>query len=749
MKRTLVVGSVAAIVGALLTVAPSPVAAAPVAGVETATSAVAKAGRIIRANPGVVRAASGETHAVRGVKVDTNGAAHVRYARTYKGLRVYAGEFIVHTRADGSLASASVGLNAPLSLSTTPKVDAATAGNAARVHFTGSVTGVDASELLVDASSGVGRLAYETVVRGVAPDGQTPSALHVFTDATSGAVLGSYDEVQHINGTGNTIYAGAVTVDTTLNGAIYSMIDPSHGNGYTCDMFNMTVGPCVIFTDADNVWGNFLQSNRQSAGADAHYGAALTYDYFKFVHGRNGIFGNGAGVPSRVHFGNNYVNAFWDGSQMTYGDGALNQKPLVSIDVAGHEMSHGITQAVAGLIYAGESGGLNEATSDIFGNMVEFYANNPNDPGDYLVGEKIDIFGNGQPLRFMYDPPLDGNSHGCWSTTTQFVDVHYSSGVGNHFFFNLAEGTGVTPYGTSPVCGSAPAVTGIGRAKAEAIWWRALDLYMTPTTRYVLPANPANTSRAYTLTAAADLYGLCSLEYQTVQAAWTAVNVAGNDAICPPNDFSLTISPTSGKVQVGGTIGATVSTAVVSGVAETVTFSASGLPAGSTVTFNPPSVTAGGSSIMRITTTNATPLGTYTVTVTGTAPSTSHSTPYTLVVVNCIGSNDTNVPIPDVGSASSPITITGCPGNASATSVVGVAIIHPRITDVDVYLVAPDGSTYLLFQGILSPVMANLHRRFTVNLSSEVANGTWKLLVRDTVAGASGFIDGWSLVVGP
>jgi hypothetical protein len=299
------------------------------------------------------------------------------------------------------------------------------------------------------------------------------------------------------------------------------------------------------------------------------------------------------------------------------------------------------------------------------------------------------------------------------------------------------------------VCGSAAAVTGIGRAKAEAIWWRALDLSMTPTTRYVLPANPANTSRAYTLTAAADLYGLCSLEYQTVQKAWTAVNVAGIDTPCPPNDFSLTISPTSGKVQVGGTIGATVSTAVVSGVAETVTFSASGLPAGATVVFNPPSVTAGGSSIMRITTTNATPLGTYTVTVTGTAPSTSHSTPYTLVVVNCIGSNDTNVPIPDVGSASSPITISGCPGNASATSAVGVSIIHPRITDIDVYLVAPDGTTYLLFQGILSPAMANLHRRFSVNLSSEVANGTWKLLVRDTVAGASGFIDSWSLVLGP
>src|SRR4030095_83667 len=111
--------------------------------------------------------------------------------------------------------------------------------------------------------------------------------------------------------------------------------------------------------------------------------------------------------------------------------------------------------------------------------------------------------------------------------------VHYSSGVANHFFFNLAEGTGSTPFGTSPLCGSAPGMTGIGRAKAERIWFRALDVYFTSNTSYVNTTNPANTSRAYTLRAATDLYGLCSTEYKTVQAAWTAVNVAGNDTACP------------------------------------------------------------------------------------------------------------------------------------------------------------------------------------------------------------------------
>ena len=102
----------------------------------------------------------------------------------------------------------------------------------------------------------------------------------------------------------------------------------------------------------------------------------------------------------------------------------------------------------------------------------------------------------------------------------------------NHFFFNLAEGTGATAYGTSPVCGSAPAVTGIGRAKAEKIWFRALDVYFTSNTRYVNTTTPSNTARAYSLKAATDLYGTCSTEYKAVQAAWTAVNVAGSDAAC-------------------------------------------------------------------------------------------------------------------------------------------------------------------------------------------------------------------------
>ena len=141
---------------------------------------------------------------------------------------------------------------------------------------------------------------------------------------------------------------------------------------------------------------------------------------------------------------------------MTYGDGAGNTHPLVELDVAAHEMSHGVTENTAGLAYTGDAGGLNEATSDIFGTAVEFYAANASDPGDYLIGEEIDLNGNGTPLRYMDKPAQDGASKDCWSSTLGSLDPHYSSGPLNHWFYLASEGSGAkTINGTSynsPTC---------------------------------------------------------------------------------------------------------------------------------------------------------------------------------------------------------------------------------------------------------------------------------------------------------
>jgi Zn-dependent metalloprotease len=258
---------------------------------------------------------------------------------------------------------------------------------------------------------------------------------------------------------------------------------------------------------------------------DAQYGTDMTWDFYKDVFGRNGIGNDGKGSYNRVHYGNKYNNAFWDDSCfcMTYGDGdGTTLGPMVGLDVAGHEMTHGVTSKTAGLTYSGESGGLNEATSDILGTLVEWHANNPSDPGDYLIGEKIVRSGFGaKALRFMDKPSKDGQSADYWSSSVGDLDVHYSSGVANHFAYLLAEGSGAKTINgvsyNSPTA-NGKSVTGIGRDKLGQIWYRALTVYMTSSTDYA-------GARTATLNAAKDLYGADSTEYAAVGAAWSAVNV--------------------------------------------------------------------------------------------------------------------------------------------------------------------------------------------------------------------------------
>ena len=236
-----------------------------------------------------------------------------------------------------------------------------------------------------------------------------------------------------------------------------------------CQIFGSGCTTGTTFTSTTTTFGNGSNGNRATAGADAQYGSNVTWDYFKAVHGRNGIWNDGRGSYNRVHYGNGYVNAFWDGTKMTYGDGdGVDFGPLVSLDVAGHEMTHGVTENSANLTYSGESGGLNESTSDIFGTMVEFYAANANDPADYLIGEEFDLKNHAR-LPPDGPPVADGSSPNCWSSNAKNVDVHYSSGIGNHFFYLLAEGSGAKTIGgvahSSTTCNGS-SVTGIGRDAA-------------------------------------------------------------------------------------------------------------------------------------------------------------------------------------------------------------------------------------------------------------------------------------------
>ena len=289
----------------------------------------------------------------------------------------------------------------------------------------------------------------------------TPSRLATYVDARTGAVLRREEQIQTVDGSGQSLYGGTVPLQLTQSGSTYQLKDPTRGNTYTTDMQNKT--------DSSSARSSAAAARRARCSpaptprsATAPPAAASrprwtrstaptsTWDYYKNVHGRNGIFGNGTGSFNRVHYGRNYVNAFWDGTKMTYGDGdGVDFGPLISLDVAGHEMSHGVTENTANLTYSGESGGLNEATSDIFGTLVEFYAANANDPGDYLIGEEFDLKSHAG-FRRMDKPSSDGASYDCWSTHGRpGATCTTPPGVGNHFFYLLAEGSGAKTIGGS------------------------------------------------------------------------------------------------------------------------------------------------------------------------------------------------------------------------------------------------------------------------------------------------------------
>ncbi|WAL97959.1 M4 family metallopeptidase [Streptomyces sp. Je 1-369] len=531
-KRSMLAISTAVAAGALLAAGLTTGASAqPVSasGAPVSLSATARADLLQDASADTAATAdriglgAKEKLVVRDVVKDADGTTHTRYERTYEGLPVLGGDLVVHTAKSGKVKSVTKATKATVKVASTDAKlgKSSVAKSAESTAAKAKTTKADAQSprKVIWAAEGKPVLAYETVVTGMQKDG-TPSRLHVITDAATGKKLFERQAIE--NGTGNGQYSGKVEVGSKKGTSGFDLTDDSRGGHSTFNLANGE-GEGKLFTDDDDTWGNGKPDDAQTAAVDAAYGAQVTWDYYKSVHGREGIKGDGKGATSRVHYGDSYVNAFWDDSCfcMTYGDGEGNKKPLTSIDVAAHEMSHGVTSATGNMEYSGESGGLNEATSDIFGASVEFNAKNPEDIGDYLIGEEIDINGDGSPLRYMDKPSKDGQSLDSWSADAGNVDVHYSSGIANHFFYLLSEGSGAkeingVKYDSPTADGSK--VEGIGRDKAEKIWFKALTTYFTSTTDY-------KAAREGTLKAATDLYGADSAEAKAVGAAWTGVAV--------------------------------------------------------------------------------------------------------------------------------------------------------------------------------------------------------------------------------
>ncbi|GGN78963.1 peptidase M4 [Streptomyces albiflavescens] len=515
---------------------------------------------------------------VKDVVKDNDGTVHTRYERTFAGLPVLGGDLVVHT-PPASLASGTVSttfntkhtIKVPSTTATFTKSAAASKALKIAKTLAAEKPATDSARKVIWAGTGTPKLAWETVISGLQDDG-TPSKLHVITDATTGKELHRYQGIE--TGTGNTQYSGTVTLNTTLSGSTYQLYDTTRGGHKTYSLNNGTSGTGTLMTDSDDTWGTGSGSNTQTAGADAAYGAQTTWDFYKNTFGRSGIKNDGVAAYSRVHYSTAYVNAFWDDDCfcMTYGDGSGGTHALTSLDVAGHEMSHGVTSNTAGLDYSGESGGLNEATSDIFGTGVEFYAGNSSDVGDYLIGEKIDINGDGTPLRYMDEPDKDGGSADSWYSGVGNLDVHYSSGPANHMFYLLSEGSGTKTINgvtyNSPTSDGV-AVAGIGRAAALQIWYKALTTYMTSSTNYA-------GARTAALNAATALYGANSTQYAGVANAFAGINVGAH--VTPPSSGVTVTNPGSQSSTVGTAVSLQISASSTN--SGSLTYAATGLPTG-------------------------------------------------------------------------------------------------------------------------------------------------------------------------
>ncbi|NTX10939.1 M4 family metallopeptidase [Myxococcus sp. CA051A] len=415
-------------------------------------------------------------------RTDAQGNQHLRYRQTKNGLEVVNGELVLHVRPDGQVYAANSSARDGQDLPAVPRVDGSAAARAAARATAGTGISTEGEPRLVyvrDVNEQL-FLAWQVRVVGTQVEG-IPLVDDVFVDARGQAG----------------VVARHPRIHSALNRRVYSA-----NNGSTTP-------------------GTLKRSEGQAAIGDAHVDMnydqlGYTYNCYQTLFGRDSINNAGATLISTVHYGSNYVNAYWDGTQMVYGDGdGVNSIELgKDADVTVHELTHAVTENESNLTYSGQSGGLNEAMSDTFSAICESWASGSwaTTPAIWMIGEDVWTPGTANDaLRYMDDPKKDGASLDFASDFTSSTDVHYSSGIPNLAFALLSKG-GTHPRGRSTI--SVPA---IGVEKAARIWYKAnTDIY-TASTTFVQ-------AKTWTIQAALDL-GYDQATQDAVKAAWEAVGV--------------------------------------------------------------------------------------------------------------------------------------------------------------------------------------------------------------------------------
>lgn len=422
-----------------------------------------------------------ETFEPTSVVADELGQRHVRLQQTISGLRVYGGELIVHSNERGMVIGVNGRFAPDVRLARMPRVSPVDAvdGAAATLDLGNEWSPSGNTELayLIDDRGSV-TLVWSDVIAYSSEEG--PELDRIFVDARTGELTDRHPLIHRAK----------------------------YRKTYTCN--NGTTLPGTLLTNEGT-------RPTDSAAAAAYDNGGITYDYYKVKHNRDSYNNAGATIVQSVHYSSKYNNAFWNGSQMVYGDGdgttfiALSK----SLDVVAHELTHAVTEKTAGLVYKNESGALNESMSDVFGAATEAYARGVVDAKVWKIGEDVYTPATaGDALRYMNDPIADGSSKDYYPTryvgTSDNGGVHWNSGIANLAFKLLVTG------GSHPRSKTSVTVSGIGMARAEKIFYRAHDVYNTSSTNY-------RVFRSYATRAASDLYGSGSSYVTSVNQAFDAV----------------------------------------------------------------------------------------------------------------------------------------------------------------------------------------------------------------------------------
>ncbi len=555
---------------------------------------------------------------LKSTEPDNLGFVHYRFYQTYRGIPIENTMYIVHAKG-GKI----TGMSGTIVTDFDTQIDARAAASVAGVTAVKKAIQYmnakkyawedPAMEDRIKLRKGDAKATYFPVAERVwfsSEDDVSPRELRlcykvdvyslqpfdrkfIFIDAQTGKISGTKQEIKPTDATGTaaTGYSGTQTIHSDLNGTTYRLRDYTKGNGIIT--LHATTGHADYTSSSPN-W-SFTTADKWAL--DAHFGVASTWTFYKNNFNRNSIDNAGYALTSWVNDPNTTDNAYWDGSEMVYGNLSSNGNGVTAIDVTGHELTHGVTQNTSGLNYSKEPGAMNESMSDIMGKSVQFYAK-PSD-GSWILSNDMNW-----EIRSFSNPNADGQPDTYkgkyWTTSSSDnYGVHTNSGVGNFMFYLLVTGGS----GTNDI-GNTYSVAGIGLSEADQILYRTETVYLTPTSNYTA-------WRTACINAATDLYGSTSNEVVQVENAWYAVGIgtagSGGGTTCsaPTGLIASNITSSGATISWNAVSGATsynlqYKTSSASTYTTVSTTSASytltGLAAGTTYNYQVATVCSNGTS---------------------------------------------------------------------------------------------------------------------------------------------------------